>query len=88
VSARWRQRAPTRGPIRVTVPNFVEIDQTVADISRFINFLQYGNQLSSWIHWTHTETTDEDYLSVFIIVKILNLVGIAASIHFMSNCVN
>jgi len=64
------------GPICASVPNFIKIDQTVAEIWRFNGFFQNGGPPPSWICRARIGTTREDYLVVFIVEQ--NLVGIAA----------
>jgi len=62
-------------PICVTVPNFIKIGQTVAEMWKFNGF-QNGGRPPSWICQARIGTTREDYLVVFIVEQ--NLVGIAA----------
>jgi len=50
-------------PICVTVPNFIKIGQTVAEIWRFNGFFQNGGRPPSWISLARIGTTHEDYLS-------------------------
>jgi len=50
-------------PICVTVPNFIKIGQTVAEIWRFNGFFQNGGRPPSWISLVRIGTTHEDYLS-------------------------
>ena len=57
------------------MPNFIKIDQTVAEIWRFNGFLN-GGRPPSFICRVRIGTTHEDYSVVSIVV--LNLVGIAA----------
>jgi len=58
------------------VPNFIKIDQTIAEIWRFNGFSQNGGRPPSWICRARIATTREDYSVVCIVV--LNLVGIAS----------
>jgi len=64
------------GPICTGVPNFIKIDQTVAEIWRFNGFFQNGGRPPCWICRARIGTTREDFLVVFIVEQ--NLVGIAA----------
>ena len=57
----------------ITVPNFVHISQSVADISTFFDFYDGGHP-PCWICFTGVWITHEAYLVVFIAVQ--NLVGI------------
>ena len=60
------------GPICASVPNFIKIDQTVAEIWQFNGFFQNGGRPPSWICRARIGTTHEEYSVVFIAV--LNLV--------------
>ena len=53
-------RSP-RGATYVTVPNFIKIGQTVAEIWRFNGFFQNGGGPPSWICRVRIGTTHEDY---------------------------
>jgi len=50
------------GSTCITVPNFVAIGQTVAEIWRFLSFFQNADHLLSWICHTCVWTTHEEYL--------------------------
>ena len=67
--------SPVGGAICVTVPKFIKIGLTVAEIWRIKAFAK-GGRPPSWICRARTGTTQEDYLVVFIVEQ--NLVGIAA----------
>jgi len=54
-------------PICITLPNFVKIGPTVAEIWRFNGFFN-GGRPPSWICRARIGTTHEDYLVVFIVV--------------------
>jgi len=60
------------GPICASLPNFIKIDQTVAEIWQFNGFFQNGGRPPSWICRARIGTTHEEYSVVFIAV--LNLV--------------
>jgi len=64
------------GPICASMPNFIKIDLTVAEIWRFTGFFQNGGRPPSWICRARIGTTREDCLVVFIVEQ--NLVGIAS----------
>jgi len=64
------------GPICASMPNFIKVDQTVAEIWRFDGFFQNGVRPPSWICRAHIGTTREDYFVVFIVEQ--NLAGITA----------
>jgi len=55
----------------VTVPDVVNIGQTVADIWRFFDFFYDGGRPTSWICGAYFDTTHNEYLDVFIIWRIL-----------------
>jgi len=63
-----------RGSICITVPNFIKIGQTVADMWRFNVF--FSKWRPSWICRARSRTIHEDYLVVFIVVR--DLVWIAS----------
>jgi len=56
------------GPLHIAVPNFVQIGQSVADISDFSIF-QDGGCLLSWICLAPIWTVYDDYFVVFIFSK-------------------
>jgi len=67
------------------VPNFIKIDQTVAEIWRFNVFFQNGDRPSSWICWARIGTTHDDYLVVSRPIVVQNLVGIDAVVSITFN---
>jgi len=58
------------------MPNFIKMDQMVAEIWRFNGFFQNGGRPPSWICWAHIGITHNDYVVVFVTVQ--NLVRIDA----------
>ena len=74
---------------RVSVPNFVEIAQNVAEIWRFVmsmndlSIFQDGGRPPSWIGFTRVGTTHEEYFVVFVAMQ--NLVVIGAEISTVCN---
>jgi len=62
----------------VTVPNLINIGETVAEIWRFNGFFQNGDRPPSWICWAPIGTTHYDYLMLSIVVQ--NLVEIDAGV--------
>jgi len=72
---------PLKGPICVTVPNFIKIGQPVAEILRFNDFFQNGGISSSRICWARIGAIHDDYLVVSIIVQ--NLIEIDAVVSII-----
>jgi len=68
------------GPICVTVPNLIEIGQTVAEIWQFNEFFQNGGRPPSWICWAPIGTTHDDHLMVSIAVQNLVEIDVGFSI--------
>jgi len=60
----------------VTMPNFIKIGRTVAEIWRFNGFFQNGGRPPSWIYWAPTGTSHDDHFVVSIAMP--NLVKIDA----------
>jgi len=58
------------------MPNFIKMDQMVAEIWRFNGFFQNGGRPPSWICWARIGITHNDYVVVFVTVQ--NLVRIDA----------
>ena len=64
-----------KGSMWVTMPNFIKISQTIAEIWRFNGFFfQNGGRPPSWICLAHIRTTHDNYSVVSIVVQ--NLVDI------------
>jgi len=65
------------GPMCVTVPNFVPIGQTVAEIWPFFDFFwfQNGGHPPYWICFTQLWTTLEEYLVIFVTLQTLAGIG-------------
>jgi len=64
----------------MTMPNFMLINQAIAEIWQFIDF-QNGGHPPCWIYCRCIGTTHENYLMVFIIVQ--NLIRIDAVVLVM-----
>ena len=75
-NSKFLRTIPCRGPMCVTMPNFIKIGRTVAEIWRFNGFFQNGGRPPSWICWAPVGATHDDHLMVCIVVP--NLVKIDA----------
>ena len=82
-NSKFLRTIPYRGPVCVTVPNFIKIGQTVADIWRFNRFFQNGGRPPCWICWAPIGTTCDNHLTVSIVMQ--NLVEIYAEVSITWN---
>jgi len=72
-------RCAQKGPMCFTVPKFIKISRTVAEIWRFNGF-QNGGHAPSSICWPPVWTTHDDHLVVSIVVQNLVVIGAVVSI--------
>jgi len=71
---------PCRGPIFVTMPNFIKISRTVAEMWIFNDFFHNGGRPPSWIRWATIGTTHDNHL---VVIFVPNLVKIDAVVSII-----